>query len=120
MLVSGDSWRAGTPRFRSGGGDQSHAAPQDVRSGPGDRRSARGRGGCFNATRGVLWREKKAEEEGKEDSSGSRKRGSQEAGLQDELADSASSPCKQPSQATREGSECQCFKPATYQGEYPR
>jgi hypothetical protein len=95
MLAGGDSWRAGTPRVRAAvGGEQGSQRPQEVRSGPGEHRRMRCRGGQFGAAHDGLWREKKNEGEKKEDSAGSRKRSSMEAGLGKDLTDSASSPLK--------------------------
>jgi len=97
MLARGDSWRAGTPRVRVVvGGEQGSQRPQEERSGPGERRRMRGRGGWFGGARNGLWREKK------EDSAGSRKRGSMEVRLGEDLTDSASSPLKSAHQTNKE------------------
>lgn len=107
MIASGDSWRAGTPRVRLSLGAEQERPPfnngmKGERGSVGDRRRARGMGGRFGGGREGMWREKKAESE---NSGGSRKRGSQEAGFggkDEDLADSASSPAKHPQQAAEE------------------
>jgi hypothetical protein len=62
----------------------------------------RGCGGQFGGARDGLWREKKNEGEKKEDSAGSRKRGSMETGLGEDLTNSASSPLKSAHQTNKE------------------
>ena len=62
----------------------------------------RGRGGWFGGARNGLWREKKKEGEKKEDNAGSRKRGSMEVRLGEDLTDSASSPLKSAHQTNKE------------------
>lgn len=106
ILAGSDSLRAGMPRVHSMfGGKQGGQRPQEDRSGPGNRRRMRGHGGCLGGARDGLWREKKKEGEKKDDSVGSQKRGSMEAGLGEYLADSATSSPK-PVHQTKEEDLC--------------
>ncbi|TVT97494.1 hypothetical protein EJB05_57259, partial [Eragrostis curvula] len=90
MVADEETWRRGTPRFRGA------PASEGPRTDQSERGAARGRGGRGRGGRpqaGGMWRRKPRSD----DNTMSRKRHSQEAGLDEaaeEVADTASSPLK--------------------------